>query len=45
MMENVVGTRIDSHLVTQVNKMTRNGGNAASKYVYVVVSLHWYLLT
>ncbi|PSR79745.1 serine threonine protein kinase CMGC group [Coniella lustricola] len=32
MMENVVGTRIDSHLVTQVNKMTRNGGNPASKY-------------
>lgn len=33
MMENVVGSRIDSHLVTQVNKMTRNGGNPASKYV------------
>lgn len=32
MMENVVGSRIDSHLVTQVNKMTRNGGNPASKY-------------
>ena len=35
MMENVVGSRIDSHLVTQVNKMTRNGGNPASKYVTV----------
>ncbi|KUI54307.1 Dual specificity protein kinase lkh1 [Cytospora mali] len=32
MMESVVGSRIDSHLVTQVNKMTRNGGNPASKY-------------
>ncbi|CAM1505237.1 Fc.00g108740.m01.CDS01 [Cosmosporella sp. VM-42] len=33
MMEAVVGTRIDSHLVQAVNKMsTRSGGNAASKY-------------
>lgn len=32
MMENVVGTRIDSHLITQINKMTRNGGNPASKF-------------
>lgn len=33
MMEAVVDMRIDSHLVTQVNRMTRNGGNPASKYV------------
>lgn len=33
MMEAVVNCRIDSHLVTQVNRMTRNGGNSASKYV------------
>ncbi|KAF7552821.1 hypothetical protein G7046_g7283 [Stylonectria norvegica] len=34
MMEAVVGTRIDSHLVQAVNKMsTRSGGNAASKSV------------
>ncbi|KAM0400367.1 hypothetical protein HYE67_007656 [Fusarium culmorum] len=33
MMEAVVGSRIDSHLVQAVNKMSnRNGGNAASKY-------------
>jgi dual-specificity kinase len=33
MMEAVVGTRIDSHLVQAVNKMTtRSGGNPASKY-------------
>ncbi|KIL84248.1 hypothetical protein FAVG1_12485 [Fusarium avenaceum] len=33
MMEAVVGSRIDSHLVQAVNKMsTRSGGNAASKY-------------
>lgn len=38
MMESVVGSRIDSHLVTQVNKMTRNGGNPASKYV----NFQWY---
>lgn len=32
MMEAVVGSRIDSHLVQAVNKMSnRNGGNAASK--------------
>jgi dual-specificity kinase len=36
MMENVVGSRIDSHLVTQLNRMTRNGGNPASKYVPVL---------
>lgn len=45
MMENVVGSRIDSHLVTQVNKMTRNGGNAASKYALHSPSLHRSLLT
>lgn len=33
MMESVVGSRIDPHLVTQVNKMTRNGGNPSTKYV------------
>lgn len=34
MMEAVVGSRVDSHLVQAVNKMaTRNAGNAASKYV------------
>jgi dual-specificity kinase len=34
MMEAVVGSRIDSHLVQAVNKMsTRNSGNAASKSV------------
>lgn len=33
MMEAVVGTRIDAHLVTSVNKMTRNGGNPSTKYV------------
>ena len=34
MMEAVIGSRIDSHLVQQVNKMsTRSGGNPASKYV------------
>ena len=34
MMEAVVGTRIDSHLVQAVNKMSsRSGGNAASKSV------------
>ncbi|KAJ1303647.1 hypothetical protein OPQ81_008075 [Rhizoctonia solani] len=34
MMENVVGTRIDSYLVTRLNKMGRSGGggNPASKY-------------
>ncbi|KAJ9152014.1 Dual specificity protein kinase lkh1 [Pleurostoma richardsiae] len=32
MMEAVCDKKIDSHLVTQVNKMTRNGGNPASKY-------------
>ncbi|PTB66295.1 serine threonine protein kinase CMGC group [Trichoderma citrinoviride] len=33
MMEAVVGSRIDSHLVSAVNKMsTRSGGNPASKY-------------
>jgi dual-specificity kinase len=33
MMEAVVGSRIDSHLVQTVNKMsTRTGGNPASKY-------------
>ncbi|EWZ43876.1 kinase-like domain-containing protein [Fusarium oxysporum f. sp. albedinis] len=33
MMEAVVGSRIDSHLVQAVNKMSsRSGGNAASKY-------------
>ncbi|OAA44752.1 Protein kinase-like domain protein [Metarhizium rileyi] len=33
MMEAVVGSRIDSHLVQSVNKMsTRSGGNPASKY-------------
>lgn len=33
MMEAVVGSRIDTHLVQAVNKMsTRSGGNAASKY-------------
>jgi dual-specificity kinase len=35
MMEAVVGSRIDSHLVQSVNKMsTRSGGNPASKFVY-----------
>ncbi len=33
MMEAVVNARIDTHLVSQVNRMTRNGGNPASKYV------------
>lgn len=33
MMEAVVNSRIDTQLVTQVNRMTRNGGNPASKYV------------
>jgi dual-specificity kinase len=34
MMEAVVGSRIDTHLVQAVNKMsTRSGGNPASKYV------------
>lgn len=32
MMENVVGSRIDPHLVTAVNKMTRSGGNPVSKF-------------
>ncbi|KAG6123944.1 hypothetical protein E4U22_000933 [Claviceps purpurea] len=32
MMEAVVGSRMDSHLVQAVNKSTRNGGNPASKY-------------
>ncbi|ODA78802.1 hypothetical protein RJ55_06186 [Drechmeria coniospora] len=33
MMEAVLGSRIDPHLVQQVNKMsTRSGGNPASKY-------------
>ncbi|KAK4212426.1 kinase-like domain-containing protein [Rhypophila decipiens] len=32
MMEAVVAARIDSQLVQQVNRMTRNGGNPASKY-------------
>ncbi|KJK76778.1 hypothetical protein H634G_07819 [Metarhizium anisopliae BRIP 53293] len=33
MMEAVVGSRIDTHLVQSVNKMsTRSGGNPASKY-------------
>lgn len=33
MMEAVCDCRIDSHLVQQVVKSTRNGGNPASKYV------------
>jgi dual-specificity kinase len=33
MMEAVVNSRIDSHLVSQVNRMTRNGGNPAAKSV------------
>jgi dual-specificity kinase len=33
MMEAVVNSRIDTQLVTQVNRMTRNGGNPASKCV------------
>ncbi|KAH8902578.1 kinase-like protein [Coniochaeta sp. PMI_546] len=32
MMEAVVDSRIDTQLVSQVNRMTRNGGNPASKY-------------
>lgn len=32
MMEAVVSARIDSTLVTQVNRATRNGTNPASKY-------------
>lgn len=32
MMESVVGARIDPHLIAQINKMTRNGGNPASKF-------------
>ncbi|KAL2022553.1 hypothetical protein VTK56DRAFT_5160 [Thermocarpiscus australiensis] len=32
MMEAVVNSRIDVSLVHQVNRMTRNGGNPASKY-------------
>ncbi|KAK4106192.1 kinase-like protein [Parathielavia hyrcaniae] len=32
MMEAVVGARVDTSLVQQVNRMTRNGGNPASKY-------------
>ncbi|KAB5523022.1 kinase-like domain-containing protein [Coniochaeta sp. 2T2.1] len=32
MMEQVVGSGIDTQLVSQVNRMTRNGGNSASKY-------------
>ncbi|KAK4123301.1 kinase-like protein [Parathielavia appendiculata] len=32
MMEAVVGARVDTSLVQQVNRMTRNGGNSASKY-------------
>lgn len=32
MMEAVVSARIDSTLVTQVNRSTRNGTNPASKY-------------
>ncbi len=31
MMEAVVNSRIDTHLVSQVNRMTRNGGNPAAK--------------
>jgi dual-specificity kinase len=33
MMESVVDARVDPSLVQQVNKMTRNGGNPASKCV------------
>jgi dual-specificity kinase len=33
MMEAVVGARIDTSLVQQVNRMTRNGGNPASQCV------------
>lgn len=32
MMEAVVGSKMDVHLVQAVNKSTRNGGNPASKY-------------
>lgn len=35
MMEAVVDSRIDTQLVSQVNRMTRNGGNPASKYVFL----------
>lgn len=38
MMEAVVNARIDTQLVTQVNRMTRNGGNPASKYVVLPTS-------
>lgn len=38
MMEAVVGSRIDVSLVQQVNRMTRNGGNPASKFVFPVAS-------
>jgi dual-specificity kinase len=34
MMESVCGTKLDNHLITQVNAMSkRSGGNPASKYV------------
>jgi len=32
MMEAVVNSRVDAPLVSQINRMTRNGGNPASKY-------------
>lgn len=39
MMEAVVNSRIDTQLVTQVNRMTRNGGNPASKFVPLPITL------
>ena len=38
MMEAVVHARIDAPLVAQVNRMTRSGGNPASKYVLMASS-------
>lgn len=47
MMEAVVGSRINSHLIQQVNKMsTRSGGNSASKYYHLPrISYKVHLLT
>jgi len=36
MMEAVCDGKIDTHLVQQVTKATRNGGNPAAKFVFIV---------
>jgi serine/threonine protein kinase len=41
MMEAVVDQKVDPALIQQVNRMTRNGGNPAAKYVQSCVFHRW----